>query len=52
MAPIAASLIDDQAKRLADFFNGEVVALEGPLPELEQTNTDPSAGADDNPAAA
>ena len=52
VAPIAASLIDDQAKRLADFFNGEVVALEGPLPELEQTNTDPSAGADDNPAAA
>ena len=28
-------LIDDQAKRLADFFNGEVVQLDGPLPELE-----------------
>jgi DNA polymerase-3 subunit gamma/tau len=28
-------LIDDQAKRLADFFNGEVVHLDGPLPELE-----------------
>jgi DNA polymerase-3 subunit gamma/tau len=30
-----AGLIDDQAKRLADFFNGEVVQLDGPLPELE-----------------
>ena len=27
-------LIDDQAKRLADFFNGEVVDLQDPLPEL------------------
>ncbi|MFM8544614.1 MAG: DNA polymerase III subunit gamma/tau, partial [Vulcanococcus sp.] len=29
------SQLDDQAKRLADFFNGEVVALDGPIPELE-----------------
>jgi DNA polymerase-3 subunit gamma/tau len=29
------SQLDDQAKRLADFFNGEVVTLEGPIPELE-----------------
>ena len=29
------TLIDDQAKRLAEFFNGEVVQLDGPLPELE-----------------
>jgi DNA polymerase-3 subunit gamma/tau len=29
------ALIDDQARRLADFFNGEVVQLDGPLPELE-----------------
>ncbi|MGA0338863.1 MAG: DNA polymerase III subunit gamma/tau, partial [Vulcanococcus sp.] len=27
-------LIDDQAKRLAEFFNGEVVDLQDPLPEL------------------
>ena len=27
-------LIDDQAKRLADFFNGEVVDVQDPLPEL------------------
>jgi DNA polymerase-3 subunit gamma/tau len=33
-----AGLIDDQAKRLADFFNGEVVQLDGPLPELEDGN--------------
>jgi DNA polymerase-3 subunit gamma/tau len=38
MAQPAATVstpIDDQAKRLADFFNGEVVQLDGPLPELE-----------------
>jgi DNA polymerase-3 subunit gamma/tau len=29
------TLIDDQAKRLAEFFNGEVVQLDGPLLELE-----------------
>ncbi|MFM8675631.1 MAG: DNA polymerase III subunit gamma/tau [Vulcanococcus sp.] len=29
------SQLDDQAKRLADFFNGEVVSLDGPIPELE-----------------
>ena len=29
------SQLDDQAKRLADFFNGEVVALDGPITELE-----------------
>ncbi|MEN9861055.1 MAG: hypothetical protein RLZZ515_1537, partial [Cyanobacteriota bacterium] len=33
-----AGLIDDQAKRLADFFNGEVVQLDGPLPELEDSS--------------
>ena len=26
--------IDDKAKRLAEFFSGEVVQLDGPLPEL------------------
>ena len=38
-APPAAraepALIDDQARRLAEFFNGEVVQLDGPLPELD-----------------
>jgi DNA polymerase-3 subunit gamma/tau len=34
-APSQASQLDDQAKRLADFFNGEVVTLEVPIPELE-----------------
>ena len=34
-APPQPSQLDDQAKRLADFFNGEVVTLEGPIPELE-----------------
>ena len=33
-APPLPGLIDDKAKRLAEFFNGEVVPLEGPLPEL------------------
>jgi DNA polymerase-3 subunit gamma/tau len=28
-------LIDDKAKRLADFFNGEVVQLDGPLPDAD-----------------
>jgi len=32
--PALPGLIDDKAKRLAEFFNGEVVPLEGPLPEL------------------
>jgi DNA polymerase-3 subunit gamma/tau len=27
-------LIDEKARRLAEFFNGEVVQLEGPLPDL------------------
>jgi DNA polymerase-3 subunit gamma/tau len=36
-------LIDDQAKRLAEFFNGEVVQLDGPLPELEGTSADSQA---------
>ena len=26
--------IDDKARRLAEFFNGEVVQLDGPLPDL------------------
>ncbi|MEY4298297.1 MAG: hypothetical protein RLZZ423_1476 [Cyanobacteriota bacterium] len=33
-APAAPGLIDDRARRLAEFFNGEVVQLENPLPEL------------------
>jgi DNA polymerase-3 subunit gamma/tau len=33
--PAQPALIDDQAKRLAEFFNGEVVQLDGPLPELD-----------------
>ncbi|MEY3750885.1 MAG: hypothetical protein RLZZ186_1304, partial [Cyanobacteriota bacterium] len=33
--PAQPALIDDQAKRLAEFFNGEVVELDGPLTELE-----------------
>jgi DNA polymerase-3 subunit gamma/tau len=37
------ALIDDQAKRLAEFFNGEVVQLDGPLPELEGSSTDSQA---------
>ena len=32
--PGPRGLIDDQAKRLAEFFNGEVVDLQEPLPEL------------------
>ncbi len=37
------ALIDDQAKRLAEFFNGEVVQLDGPLPELEGSSADSEA---------
>ena len=33
-APPLPGLIDDKAQRLAEFFNGEVVPLEGPLSEL------------------
>jgi DNA polymerase-3 subunit gamma/tau len=42
--PAQPALIDDQAKRLADFFNGEVVQLDGPLPDLEiQSNSSQAA---------
>ncbi|MBW0181637.1 MAG: DNA polymerase III subunit gamma/tau [Vulcanococcus sp.] len=41
--PAQPALIDDQAKRLAEFFNGEVVQLDGPLPELEGSSTDSQA---------
>ncbi|MBM5820148.1 MAG: DNA polymerase III subunit gamma/tau, partial [Cyanobacteria bacterium K_DeepCast_150m_m2_101] len=41
--PAQPALIDDQAKRLADFFNGEVVQLDGPLPELESSSADSQA---------
>ena len=42
--PAQPALIDDQAKRLADFFNGEVVQLDGPLPDLEiQGNSNQAA---------
>ncbi|MCP9903623.1 DNA polymerase III subunit gamma/tau [Cyanobium sp. BA5m-10] len=33
-APPLAAPLDDKAKRLAEFFNGEVVELDGPLDEL------------------
>ena len=32
-SPTAADWLDERAKRLADFFNGEVVQLDGPLME-------------------
>jgi DNA polymerase-3 subunit gamma/tau len=32
-------LIDDKARRLADFFNGEVVQLDGPIPVTESGET-------------
>jgi DNA polymerase-3 subunit gamma/tau len=32
-------LIDDKARRLADFFNGEVVQLDGPIPVGESGET-------------
>ncbi|MBW0167317.1 MAG: DNA polymerase III subunit gamma/tau [Vulcanococcus sp.] len=41
--PAQPALIDDQAKRLAEFFNGEVVQLDGPLPELEGSSADSQA---------
>jgi DNA polymerase-3 subunit gamma/tau len=41
--PSQPALIDDQAKRLAAFFNGEVVTLDGPLLELEPTPPDHQA---------
>ena len=33
--PGQPELIDDKARRLADFFNGEVVLLDGPLPDAD-----------------
>ena len=33
-APHLAAPLDDKARRLAEFFNGEVVELDGPLDEL------------------
>jgi DNA polymerase-3 subunit gamma/tau len=41
--PAQPALIDDQAKRLAEFFNGEVVQLDGPLPELEGSSAENQA---------
>jgi DNA polymerase-3 subunit gamma/tau len=38
-------VIDDQAKRLAEFFNGEVIDLDGPLPELEAPEAGDQAAA-------
>ncbi|MEN9861096.1 MAG: hypothetical protein RLZZ515_1578, partial [Cyanobacteriota bacterium] len=38
-APGQRGLIDDQAKRLAEFFNGEVVDLQDPLPELSNQSS-------------
>ncbi|MCP9776435.1 MULTISPECIES: DNA polymerase III subunit gamma/tau [unclassified Cyanobium] len=34
IAPPLAAPLDDKARRLAEFFNGEVVELDGPLDEL------------------
>jgi DNA polymerase-3 subunit gamma/tau len=36
-------LIDDKAKRLADFFNGEVVQLDGPLPDADDAMRETAA---------
>ncbi len=35
--PVAASLLDEKARRLAEFFNGEVVQLDGPPLEDDET---------------
>ncbi|MFN7898455.1 MAG: DNA polymerase III subunit gamma/tau [Synechococcaceae cyanobacterium] len=32
--PLQSSPLDEKARRLAEFFNGELVDLEGPLPDL------------------
>jgi DNA polymerase-3 subunit gamma/tau len=34
-APRSSSALDQQARRLADFFNGEVIPFDGPLDELQ-----------------
>jgi DNA polymerase III subunit gamma/tau len=34
--PDRPELIDEKARRLAEFFNGEVVQLDGPLPGLSE----------------
>lgn len=34
IAPLLTAPLDDKARRLAEFFNGEVVELDGPLDEL------------------
>ncbi|MFZ9280154.1 MAG: hypothetical protein ACO23M_07630 [Vulcanococcus sp.] len=44
-APGQRGLIDDQAKRLAEFFNGEVVDLQDPLPELSNQASNQSEAA-------
>ena len=36
-------LIDDKARRLADFFNGEVVLLDGPLPDADDAMQETAA---------
>ena len=36
-APSPTGLIDDKARRLADFFNGEVLPLEEALPGLSDS---------------
>jgi DNA polymerase-3 subunit gamma/tau len=41
--PGQPELIDDKAKRLADFFNGEVVLLDGPLPDADDAMQETAA---------
>jgi hypothetical protein len=33
-APAPAAPLDEKARRLAEFFNGEVVEMDGPLDDL------------------
>jgi DNA polymerase-3 subunit gamma/tau len=41
--PGQPELIDDKARRLADFFNGEVVLLDGPLPDADDAMQETAA---------
>jgi DNA polymerase-3 subunit gamma/tau len=41
--PEPPGLIDEKARRLADFFNGEVLPLEDPLPGLSDSGDEAAA---------
>jgi DNA polymerase-3 subunit gamma/tau len=42
-APAPAAPLDEKARRLADFFNGEVIELDGPLDDVTRSDGEAAA---------